>query len=123
MTALCSGGTFGRAVKDTEITAARVCHFFMALRLDIFRPPGDFKRDMTAMLDDLNSLSPAEGARRVYYAGQKEHEAEAKSAVQGVPLTEGVWETLKAAAKELGATIPGTLPKPPDGSIRLERNL
>jgi LDH2 family malate/lactate/ureidoglycolate dehydrogenase len=102
MTALCSGGTFGRDVKDSEITSARVCHFFMAIRLDLFRPPEDFKKDMGLMLDALSSLGPAEGAARVYYAGQKEQEAEAESARRGVPLDEGVWETLKSVARDLG---------------------
>jgi LDH2 family malate/lactate/ureidoglycolate dehydrogenase len=74
----------------------------MALRLDIFRPAEDFKQDMSRMLYELNSLKPAEGASRVYYAGQKEQEAEALSDVKGVPLTEGVWETLKKTAEELG---------------------
>jgi LDH2 family malate/lactate/ureidoglycolate dehydrogenase len=109
MSAVCSGGTFGRAVKDTEITAARVCHFFMAFRLDIFRPPAEFKKDMAALLEDLNSLTPAEGAGRVYYAGQKEHEAEAQCAIRGVPLSGVVWETLTATGKELGVKIPGTV--------------
>jgi LDH2 family malate/lactate/ureidoglycolate dehydrogenase len=108
MTSVCAGGLFGRAVKDTEITASRVCHFFMALRLDIFRPPEEFKKDMAALLDDLNSLTPAEGAERVYYAGQKEHEAEAQAAIRGVPLSDVVWETLTAAGKELGVKIPET---------------
>jgi LDH2 family malate/lactate/ureidoglycolate dehydrogenase len=61
---------------------------------------------MTAMLDDLNSLTPAEGASRVYYAGQKEHEAEAECEVKGVPLSEGVWKTLAATAKDLGVAVP-----------------
>ena len=104
--ALTSGGTFGRAVKDSEITAARVCHFFMAIRLDLFRPAEDFKRDMTTMLNDLNSLTPAEGATRVYYAGQKEQEAEAQSRTRGVPLEEGVWKNLSAIAADLKVPVP-----------------
>jgi LDH2 family malate/lactate/ureidoglycolate dehydrogenase len=106
LTALCSGGVFGGAVKDSEQTSARVCHFFMALRLDLFRPPEDFKRDMSRMLEELENLSPAEGARRVYYAGLKEREAEAESDRRGVPLTEGVWKTLKQTAEELGVFVP-----------------
>nr|AGS53655.1 malate/L-lactate dehydrogenase [uncultured bacterium contig00086] len=106
--AVASGGTFGRAVKDSEITSARVCHFFMAIRLDLFRPAEDFKRDMAAMLDDLNSLKAAEGASRVYYAGQKEHEAEEQSRLHGIPLEEGVWETLCNIAGELNVPIPET---------------
>jgi LDH2 family malate/lactate/ureidoglycolate dehydrogenase len=104
--AICSGGTFGRAVKDSEITSARVCHFFMAIRLDLFRPAEDFKRDMSAMLEDLGSLSPAEGAQRVYYAGQKEQEAAAESRLKGIPLEEGVWKTLSSIAGELKIPVP-----------------
>jgi LDH2 family malate/lactate/ureidoglycolate dehydrogenase len=106
LTALCSGGVFGEAVKDSEQTSARLCHFFMALRIDLFRPPEDFKRDMSRMLEALAALPPAEGARRVYYAGLKEQEAEAESNRRGVPLTEGVWETLKQTAEELGVSAP-----------------
>jgi LDH2 family malate/lactate/ureidoglycolate dehydrogenase len=106
LTALCSGGVFGGAVKDSEQTSARVCHFFMALRLDLFRPPADFKRDMSRMLEELTALKPAEGASRVYYAGLKEQEAEAESARRGIPLADGVWETLKQTAEELGVCVP-----------------
>jgi LDH2 family malate/lactate/ureidoglycolate dehydrogenase len=105
-TALCSGGTFGQSVKDLEMTSARVCHFFMAIRLDIFRPAADFKKDMSRLLDELNALSPAEGATQVYYAGQKEHEAEQRSNTEGVPLEDGVWATLKKTAGDLGVTVP-----------------
>jgi LDH2 family malate/lactate/ureidoglycolate dehydrogenase len=107
MTALCSGGTFGEEVRDEKITSARVCHFFMALRLDIFREPEEFKRDMAAMLDALTALPPADGAERVYYAGQKEQESEAESRRLGVPLTEGVWETIKKTARDLGVSVSG----------------
>ncbi|MDR2485228.1 MAG: Ldh family oxidoreductase [Treponema sp.] len=106
LTALTSGGVFGEAVQDSEITSARVCHFLMAMRLDIFRHPEDFKRDMSRMLDGLTSLVPIEGVDRIYYAGLKEHEAEALSAIKGVPLSPAVWDTLKALAGELGVPVP-----------------
>jgi LDH2 family malate/lactate/ureidoglycolate dehydrogenase len=101
LTALCSGGEFGETVRDSAVTSARVCHFFMALRIDLFRDPADFKTDVDAMLDALAALSPAEGAARVYYAGQKEQEAERASAENGVSLEAAVWEELQAIAREL----------------------
>ena len=104
--AISSGGVFGRAVKDLEITSARVCHFLMAMDINIFRPASDFKKDLNDMLLDLNSLKPAEGADRVYYAGQKEQEAEEESNSRGVPLEEQVWETLCSLAEELKVSIP-----------------
>jgi LDH2 family malate/lactate/ureidoglycolate dehydrogenase len=104
--ALSSGGVFGGAVMDSERSSARVCHFFMALRIDLFRDPEDFKRDLSRMLGELRSLSPAEGTRRVYYAGLLEQEAEARCEREGVPLTEDVWKTLRETAAELGVPVP-----------------
>ena len=98
MTAVTSGGLFGRAVMDTEATSARVCHFFGAIRLDVFRDPVSFKKDMDDMLDQLNNLQPADGCERVWYAGQKEHESEAESNHIGVPLTQKVAEQLSSRA-------------------------
>jgi LDH2 family malate/lactate/ureidoglycolate dehydrogenase len=106
LTALTSGGTFGAAVRDSAVTSARVCHFFMALRIDLFRDSADFKADMTTMLAALNALPPAEGAGRVYYAGQKAQEAEAECGRIGVPVKVGVWENLTAAAEKLGVAVP-----------------
>lgn len=103
LTALCSGGTFGEAVRDSAVTSARVCHFFMALRIDLFREIEDFKTDMDTMLDALASLPPASGADRVYYAGLKEHEAEAESEKRGVPLAKRVWDELLFIAGDSGA--------------------
>jgi LDH2 family malate/lactate/ureidoglycolate dehydrogenase len=106
LTAVCSGGIFGESVKDTEASSARVCHFFMAMRIDLFRSPGDFKKDMSRMLYELSSLEPSGGAERVWYAGQKEQEAEARSEKEGVPLSGEVWETLRKTAEELNIAIP-----------------
>ena len=94
MTALLSGGVFGKSVMDSEATSARVCHFFGAIRLDMFRDPIEFKEDMGKMLDELNGLRPADGCERVYYAGQKEHEAEVNSWTKGVPLTDKLYAEL-----------------------------
>jgi LDH2 family malate/lactate/ureidoglycolate dehydrogenase len=105
LTALCSGGVFGEAVRDSAVTSARVCHFFMAIRIDLLRDPDDFKTDMDAMLSALESLPPAEGADRVFYAGLKEREAEEASAIHGVPLTEGIWEALQGIAQALALPV------------------
>jgi LDH2 family malate/lactate/ureidoglycolate dehydrogenase len=109
MTAVTSGGVFGMAVKDLETTSARVCHFFGAIRLDVFRDPHEFKHDMDTLLDQLQSARPAEDRERVYYAGLKEHESEAECEIKGVPLSDKVAESLKAIGKECGVPFPDTL--------------
>jgi len=104
--AVCSGGVFGQSVRDIGKSSARVCHYLMAIRLNLFRPAEDFRRDMTTMLNEINALKPAEGATRVYYAGQKEHEAEEESKRLGIPLEEGVWKTLCDIGTELKVPVP-----------------
>jgi LDH2 family malate/lactate/ureidoglycolate dehydrogenase len=104
-----SGGVFGSEVRDSAVTSARVCHFFLALQISLFRDPADFKRDLDALLAALTALPPAEGEDRVYYAGLKSHETEAENNRLGIPVKTGVWETLKAAAQELGVEVPPAL--------------
>lgn len=106
MTAILSGGTFGKFVMDSEATSARVCHFFGAIRLDLFRESESIKNDMDRLLDELEHAEAAEGCTRVYYAGLKEHESEAKSARFGVPLSEKVADQLKRIAQELDVVFP-----------------
>ncbi|MFA7118444.1 MAG: Ldh family oxidoreductase [Sphaerochaetaceae bacterium] len=104
--AVCSGGPFGKSVMDSEITSARVCHFFGAVRLDLFRDPEEFKNDLGKMLDELNATKPAQGKERVLYAGQKEHEKEIECDQKGVPLSRKVYEQLESIAQELGLSVP-----------------
>jgi len=106
MTAVTSGGVFGKTVMDSEATSARVCHFFGAIRLDLFRDPSELKVDMDRLLGELTGAEPAEGCDRVYYAGLKEHEAEALSGRIGVPLTAKVTERLKQIGQGLGVEFP-----------------
>ncbi len=84
--AVLCGAPFGADVTDTETSAGRVSHFFGALKIAAFRDPGAFRRDMDRMLRALRESPPAEGAQRVYFAGQKEFEAEAECRRSGIPL-------------------------------------
>jgi len=93
---------------DSKATSARVCHFFGAIRLDLFRNPEEIKSDMDRLLSELENAEPAEGCERVYYAGLKEHEAEAESARIGVPLSEKVAAQLRQIGEELGVAVPFT---------------
>jgi len=91
---LLSGGTFLQAVRDTETSSARVNHFFGAVKINIFRDPKAFREDMDRMLASLRNCPPAEGAERVYFAGQKEFENERKAAIRGVTLPKKVYSQL-----------------------------
>ena len=56
---------------------------------------------------ELVNAEPAEGCERVYYAGLKEHEAEALSAKIGVPLSAKIAAQLRQIGQGLGIAFPG----------------
>ncbi|MBI9096351.1 MAG: Ldh family oxidoreductase [Sphaerochaeta sp.] len=106
LTAQLSGGVFGKHVMDSQQTSARVCHFFGAIRLDLFRDVCDFKKDMGRMLDDIATSRVAQGENKVWYAGQKEHESEEESNRLGVPLSDKIVEKIKEIGKDLHVAFP-----------------
>jgi LDH2 family malate/lactate/ureidoglycolate dehydrogenase len=101
LSSVLSGGAFLEAVHDTETSAARVNHFFGAVKIDIFRDPEAFKEDMDKMLASLRNCPLAEGAERVYFAGQKELENEKNASICGVPLLKKVYSELCVIGKQL----------------------
>ncbi|MGH0054528.1 MAG: Ldh family oxidoreductase, partial [Sphaerochaetaceae bacterium] len=109
MTAITSGGVFGKSVMDSAATSARVCHFFGAIRLDVFRDPEELKTDMDRLLQELNETKIAEGCERVYYAGQKEHETEQLSTAIGVPLSRKVVDQLQEIGQRSHVDFPEIL--------------
>lgn len=116
MTAVTSAGVFGQHVMDSEATSARVCHFFAAIKVDLFRDPAEFKADMDRMLRELRAARPAQEGGEVLYAGLKEWRCEAESELRGVRLPGTVWSQLSSIAAELGLALPGATPDGPGGS-------
>lgn len=106
---LLSGSAFGADIADLSGSSARVSHFFGAIRIDAFRDPAAFRRDMDRMLRALRTAPPAAGATRVYFAGQKEFEHEAACARDGIPLPAGVYAQLEETGEMCGAVVPEAL--------------
>ncbi len=111
---LCSvlcGASFGPALYDRENSFARVSHFFGAIRIDTFRHPQEFRRDMDRMLSGLRNCPRAEGAERVYFAGQKEFEKEEECLRRGVPLLKKTYDQICAMGNEHGVDFPPLVEK------------
>jgi L-2-hydroxycarboxylate dehydrogenase (NAD+) len=104
--AVLCGAPFGPAVADTATTSGRVSHFFGAIRIDTFRDPMAFRRDMDRMLADLRNCPRAEGAERVYFAGQKEFEKEAECSRVGVPLLSQTYQQICEIGGQYGVDAP-----------------
>jgi LDH2 family malate/lactate/ureidoglycolate dehydrogenase len=98
--AVLCGAPFGADVADTATSSGRVSHFFGAVRVDAFRDPREFRCDMDRLLRALRECPPAEGAERVYFAGQKEFEHEAESLRLGVPLLQKTYDAICTVGRE-----------------------
>jgi L-2-hydroxycarboxylate dehydrogenase (NAD+) len=102
-------------VADTATTSGRVSHFFGAIRIDAFRDPMAFRRDMDRMLADLRNCPRAEGAERVYFAGQKEFEKEAECSRVGVPLLSQTYQQICEIGGQYGVDAPPIVEGGSDG--------
>jgi len=80
-----------------------VGHFFAAIRIDPFRPIGEFKSNLDEMLVGLRASKKAAGQERIYVHGEKELEEEARRKENGIPLhafVKGIIES-QASAHDL----------------------
>jgi LDH2 family malate/lactate/ureidoglycolate dehydrogenase len=98
--ALCADRVYPRD-KDGKPLPSGIGHFFGAMRIDAFRPIGEFKRDMDDLIRRLKSSPKAQGAKRIYIHGEKEYETAERYSKEGIPLNPKVAEDLRKIAKQL----------------------
>jgi L-2-hydroxycarboxylate dehydrogenase (NAD+) len=79
-------------------------HFFGAIRIDSFRPAGEFKQDMDRLIRELKSTPPIEGQERVYVAGEIEFETAQERAEHGIPLHSTVLKGLREVSEQLSVS-------------------
>jgi L-2-hydroxycarboxylate dehydrogenase (NAD+) len=82
----------------------RVGHFFLAIDIEHFVPLETFKHTTGNILRDLRGSTKSPGHDRIWTAGEKEWENEARIAVEGVPINSNLRAELAAIRDELGLT-------------------
>ena len=85
---------------------ANLGHFFGAFRIDAFRPVDEFKRDMDDLVSRLKGADKAEGATRIYVAGEKEHEKTLERQAKGIPLHPKVVAALTQIGSDQQVPLP-----------------
>lgn len=86
-----------------EPKEANVGHFFMAIKIDAFRPIIDFKKQIDYMVESLKNSPKVSDQDEIYIAGEKEYLAAEENRVKGVPLLDKIVEELKVNGAEIGA--------------------
>ncbi len=108
-----SGSGFG-AMVDTPEGAPLVGSNFMALKIDAFCDPEEFRRNVDALIDEILSVRREEETPRVYMPGEIEFEREAENMDRGgVPLQPFQLRELKELGARYGLALEAYLPLSP----------
>ena len=94
----------GVRVKDRPM---RVSQCFLAIDVSRFMPEDVFEERMRRLVEMVKSSAPAKGYDEVLVAGEPEWRNEANRRREGIPITQGTWESLVAAAERYGVPVPG----------------
>jgi len=98
-----SGADTGAAVGHAgEARGANVGHFFIAMKIEAFRPLAEFKQALDELLQQLKESPKAVDQERIYIHGEKEFEAYERNLAQGVPLMDEVVRSLRMAGEQAG---------------------
>lgn len=104
MSSLLAAGAFGDRMghyNDPQ-DHNKISAYFIAARIDAFRPAQAYREDADAYIEYLHGLPPAEGAKQVYFPGEIENHNKAKSLAEGVKIGPGVVEEIETVCIELG---------------------
>ncbi|MEO8415289.1 MAG: Ldh family oxidoreductase [Ginsengibacter sp.] len=80
-------------------------HFFGAMRIDAFRPAGEFKLHMDKWIRRFSASKTVEGQERVIIPGEPETAFEIERRKNGIPLLESVVEDLTKVGDKFGITF------------------
>ena len=93
----------GLRVTDRPI---RTSQFFMAIDVARFMPLDEFADRMRFLVNLVKASQPAKGYDEVMVAGDPEWRAEAERKANGIPVSQGIWQSLVDLGKDLGAPEP-----------------
>ncbi|OQA22885.1 MAG: putative oxidoreductase YjmC [Actinobacteria bacterium ADurb.Bin346] len=100
------GGLFLKSLSDIDSSGKRVKsrlgHFFIAINIECFTEPSDFKKTTGSILRQLRASKKAPGQQRIYTAGEKEYLAWIERKDKGVPLNEALQKVLIKIREEYG---------------------
>ncbi len=80
-------------------------HFFGAMRIDAFRPAGEFKQHMDHWIRGFRSCKPIPGQNRILIPGDPEREMETERKLNGIPLLDAVIDDLRETGNRFGVTL------------------
>lgn len=106
-------GVLGGGAMSTEVGGMRffdrpmgTSHAFLTIDISRFMPVEEFTRRVSWLRDTVKSARPASGYDEVLMAGEPEWRIEDQRVVNGIPISQGIWNTLLETAGRLGVVPP-----------------
>ena len=84
-------------------------HFVGAMRIDAFRPAGEFKGEMDRWIQRFRNSNPAQGEEQVLVPGDPERKSLADRSKNGIPLLKAVIANLEILSEEFEVEMPGVI--------------
>ena len=91
-------------MKADEGVGVGTGHFFGAMRIDAFRPAGEFKTHMDTWIQRFRQAKAVDG-QRVLIPGDPERETEAERLANGISVVEPVLKSLEELGNRFGVTL------------------
>jgi len=105
LSAALQSGAFLKALSGAGPDGAkqphRLGHFFIAIDINAFVDPAEFKQTGGEILRALRASAKAPGEPRIYTAGEKEYLAYLERKEAGIPVNESLQKSLQGARNEL----------------------
>lgn len=87
--------------ENGEKVPFKVGHFFMAINIEAFISPAQFKKTTGDILRALRNAHKAPGAAQIYTAGEKEHLNRERILKEGIPIVPKLQEDITFLQEEL----------------------
>ncbi len=89
-------------IKDGKKVPYPLGHFFIAIDINAFTEPADFKKTTGNILRELRASQKMPGEKRIYTAGEKEHDTWMYRKDKGVPFNDALFEEFAGMCKTYG---------------------
>jgi len=90
--------------KDGKKVPIPIGHFFIAININAFTEPGNFKKTTGDILRQLRASRKMPGQKRIYTAGEKEYYCWLERKDKGVPFNKDLLKEFRGLCNEYGFT-------------------
>jgi uncharacterized oxidoreductase len=101
-----AGGLSWAGCSAEQPTRGGSGYFAMAIKIDSFIDPTEFKRETRCLIDWVKSSPTMPGHSKIYVPGEIEEETRQRRMQEGLPIEETTWQEITSAAEALGVPAP-----------------